>query len=666
MQDQLLINGILVDWQRAELIRGQEVVSIEPKLLAVLRSLVQANGNIVSQQQLLQAAWGETIVSANTIQRCITELRKLFKDDAKQQVVIQTHPKLGYSLVLSAVTPANAKKQPASPEMLGPWQKRLLLTIGLLTILFLISHRSQVASQSVPRADKAPVFTQISPITVHDERVDAFASDTNGTVYLAVQMEGGHRLIKQTSDGQQQQVLDKIEIYGDISLSPDGTYLAFARLKKQDRKKCAELIIFELASQSLETLVECRNKFNHTPVWADPSTLIYLSTDKQSESEIWHLTLEDKTPHPLLTQIKRASHLDMQLGTQQLLITADTALSVWHYSKSDGQLRPKRRHSVQHLAGGTASWFNPSLIAYAHQHSLYWFTNEEQPAQTPALNQAKLDTLKPVTQGALALFTQSDWSSRLRWLEKGRDTDIAPTKFREFNGQFRPGSKDIALLSDRSGSSRLYFIKDSTTSLIHTAHENIANFVWVLEGQGIVYVADGQLWLNLLGSTEQALTLEYEVLDVFQANDSQLLLQVRQDNQALLLSYDFTEQRAEPLLDGLYRWAQQPDHKTLIVATNQGQLQKFVDGKPKDDTELPDITIQARFLVRQAQGEPYLYVQDKMQNIWRYDNARERAEIIGQYDEGALFMTDFNPQDNAMLSDNFVSSSKALFLLKEE
>ena len=79
------IDGNKIDWQRSELITQASTTSIEPKILAVLKVLVEANGDVVSQQLILDAVWKSVVVAPNALQRCIAQLRKLFSDDAKTQ-----------------------------------------------------------------------------------------------------------------------------------------------------------------------------------------------------------------------------------------------------------------------------------------------------------------------------------------------------------------------------------------------------------------------------------------------------------------------------------------------------------------------------------------------------------------------------------------------------
>lgn len=51
------INDHKVDWQRGEVTIATQVKSVEPKAMAVLRVLVEAKGDVVTQQDILNCVW---------------------------------------------------------------------------------------------------------------------------------------------------------------------------------------------------------------------------------------------------------------------------------------------------------------------------------------------------------------------------------------------------------------------------------------------------------------------------------------------------------------------------------------------------------------------------------------------------------------------------------
>jgi TolB-like protein/tetratricopeptide (TPR) repeat protein len=76
--------------------------------MEVLVCLAHSAGEPLTKDDLLRAVWKDTFVSDDVLSRSISELRRVFEDDARQPQFIQTIPKRGYRL-LAPVTPLNGK-----------------------------------------------------------------------------------------------------------------------------------------------------------------------------------------------------------------------------------------------------------------------------------------------------------------------------------------------------------------------------------------------------------------------------------------------------------------------------------------------------------------------------------------------------------------------------
>ena len=79
---------------------------LEPKVMEVLVCLAQHPGETLPKDKLLQTVWQDTFVTEDVLTRSISELRRVFEDDAKDPRIIQTIPKRGYRL-LAPVQVAN-------------------------------------------------------------------------------------------------------------------------------------------------------------------------------------------------------------------------------------------------------------------------------------------------------------------------------------------------------------------------------------------------------------------------------------------------------------------------------------------------------------------------------------------------------------------------------
>jgi TolB-like protein/DNA-binding winged helix-turn-helix (wHTH) protein len=96
----------LVDPSLNTVSQDGKTTHLEPKVIEVLVCLAQHPGETLPKDKLLQTVWPDTFVTEDVLTRSISELRRVFEDDAKDPHIIQTIPKRGYRL-LAPVQVAN-------------------------------------------------------------------------------------------------------------------------------------------------------------------------------------------------------------------------------------------------------------------------------------------------------------------------------------------------------------------------------------------------------------------------------------------------------------------------------------------------------------------------------------------------------------------------------
>ena len=64
---------------------------------------------VTSKEELLKAVWPDTFVTDDALTHCISDLRRVFEDDAREPRVIQTIPKRGYRLVAPVLSANGAR-----------------------------------------------------------------------------------------------------------------------------------------------------------------------------------------------------------------------------------------------------------------------------------------------------------------------------------------------------------------------------------------------------------------------------------------------------------------------------------------------------------------------------------------------------------------------------
>lgn len=251
MQEFFVANN-RVDIPRNQIIREGEVIALEPKILEVLRVLAKHQGEVVSHQTLLDSVWPDIVVAPNALQRCIGQLRKALNDDGKNQRVIATHPKKGYSLLAPVTIRSTVQDLESAPiarqsakQMLSKKYKYLWLTIAILAaygsiflvnlLVPLLTDRTEnvtLRPNETKQQAAAPLqrFTRLSPLTATDasEFYSTFSPDGR-YVAFSRKVSGlfSHMWILDRETKREIRLTQEPGSYGKPNWSTDGKQLAF-------------------------------------------------------------------------------------------------------------------------------------------------------------------------------------------------------------------------------------------------------------------------------------------------------------------------------------------------------------------------------------------------------------------------------------------------------
>ncbi|MFT5294426.1 MAG: DNA-binding winged helix-turn-helix (wHTH) protein [Colwellia sp.] len=667
------INGYLVDFKRAEISVDSKIINVEPKVLAVLIQLYKAKGEIVSQPTLMANVWADVVVSPNTLQRCITLLRKLLGDNAKQQDVIKTHPKLGYSL-----NPQSLIKSKKTASLISTKSKsRLLLSVLIMLVLIPIIFYSEMGSRP-----NIPSLRNIKPLTTNGQSVHEFVVAHSGKFSVMVlQQDDLQQLIYKELTTQKETVLvDILKIKGNVAISLDDQTLAFGLQTKNGNKKCVKLVTFDLINQKIMPLTSCQENFNHSPQWIDNQNLVYLSSKTNRSSELHLYDIKQKTKSVLTEGHKNTTYLSYQTISHKLAwITEDGKLTISTVDLDNKKLIDLTQSilPVGLEAGNKLHWYNKNILVIPYKNSIYWFEGHELVKQQSVMsNRHIIDVVGiPQTEATtdihtnsqprkvIALFSQKDIRVRTRKIGKMKnlDIDISPSVLSESGGKYRPETNDIAVLSNKSGSRQLWLASNNADMKLTENNSGIEQFVW-LNKQKIIYLSEQKLWLLSLGEEPVLLTGSFLPVRLYQAKGEHLLVSVIINNKPQLIWFNINSGQFETLLYEAIYWAQRMSDTLFISSGGAGKLAIYREGKLSELSALPPLTIQSSFIW----SDNNLYLQDKKLNVWRYDPINEVAEIIGQYDINALFMTDFKPSISTIVTDNFLTEQRDLVWLSEE
>ena len=116
--------------------------------------------------------WQDSIVSPNSLQRSIAQLRKALGDDSKKQCIIKTHAKQGYSLERKVEwQPSKSSEQHKSTIKPTVSRNSAVLTMSKsFALLITIVLISVLGFTNLSPEPEGLAFDQLTPVTSSDEK----------------------------------------------------------------------------------------------------------------------------------------------------------------------------------------------------------------------------------------------------------------------------------------------------------------------------------------------------------------------------------------------------------------------------------------------------------------------------------------------------------------
>lgn len=134
-----------VEPSRNLLLRGEEKIRVEPRVMDALVYLAERPGRVVSKDELVGFVWQGRSVTDDVLTVTICALRKAFGDDPRQPEYVETVPRRGYRWIapvsraqaaeLSATALVQAKAQPATVVRARFGPRVAAVTIVLVVIV---------------------------------------------------------------------------------------------------------------------------------------------------------------------------------------------------------------------------------------------------------------------------------------------------------------------------------------------------------------------------------------------------------------------------------------------------------------------------------------------------------------------------------------------------
>lgn len=477
--------------------RGDEEVTLEPRLMQVLLVLSSCPGEVVRRQELLDRVWGETIVQEEALTQAVSLLRRLLGDDSRSPSLIETVPKRGYRLIAEVTRPGGGSRIPPVEAGAGAAHRRwigglALAAVALAAVLFSLVGRDRTAP--------APVLLDPDPLTSlpgdeiqadvsPDGRFVAFSSrpDRGSEYKLYRKSLGAEEVVRLTAgeghetlpcwspDGEQiaftrrigterrvcvvasiggpvRAVGPPLRVDGGLDWSPDGTFIVFSGKNELDRPM--RLFRLDVAGGEVVELTEPETlaRGDTYPRWSpDGKRIAFVRSDRGISREIWTLPTDGGAAARLTGSFFTCSGLDWHPDGGSLVVSAAQrgTFELWRVDAAGGAMQP--------------------LPLRGHR-CLY-------PSWAP--------------DGRNLVYTENQLNTDLAVLELEPGAEAKPlaasTRI-ETEGRFSPDGRAVAFISDRGGSIELWLLEEGQAAprqLTHLAGDRLGKPRWSPDGDRI-------------------------------------------------------------------------------------------------------------------------------------------------------------------------------------
>jgi Tol biopolymer transport system component/DNA-binding winged helix-turn-helix (wHTH) protein len=506
-------------------------IRIQQQPLQVLRLLLQAEGRVVTREQLRVALWPEeTFVDfEHGVNTAVKKLRQALEDSVENPKFVETLPKVGYRFMvpvdwvidagreraLPSVVPIALRgeapvPQPNPPERRPrPWQRlfttRKAVLGGLTTCAVALSflyYSHSLRSKAAGQPTVTPVVTNVgekyTPSLSPDGQHLAFAWNGGAGPYFSIYVkligtEESLRLTKQAS-------IDFNPVW-----SPDGRYIAFGRILKG---KTGIYIIPAMggAERRVHKALWEEQEF-YEVLWTagrlswSPDGKLLAFSDRASANEaasIFLLSLDSLEVRRLTAPLRSRGDFNPEFSPDgQTLAFTRVSQGIYTVPVSGGE-EQRRLISDATYNWGLAWTPDGRDIVFANAGwpvNPGWLWKVPLRGGEPERLQFGQEGVEPSIRGNRLVYVRqmanlNIWRRKLKSLLSASPPDrfISSTRM-ESGPQFSPDESKIVFESTRSGAYEIWMCRSDGSGLIQLTHFNSVTGTprWSPDGQQIAF-----------------------------------------------------------------------------------------------------------------------------------------------------------------------------------
>jgi len=690
-KQQYWVNQYFVDLTRNQIHLDENIQLLPPKALAVLTYLAEHQGKVVSQESLMDKVWHGNVISSNTLQRSIVQLRKALGDDSKLQSVIKTHAKQGYSLEAKVDWQLGLSSIPTTNSWFRAivGSKKRITAIATLT---LVALASLIVSQQFTLPPER--YDHLTSVTTSDEK-EFMASYSNDGRYIFF-----HRYLgmcqnniwaKDVTSQQQRQLTKDYGIYDSHSISADGNMLVFmagqACNKNSQPKPCLDLMTLDLplalitpqvpkmrfncqkgeltmpyslndGSIAALQYVDGQARLIKLPPGSQQLVELYAPTNKK----VYSLTYSTSKNLLAVISINATNHHLLELIDNQGKLISSAIIT-----------RPNAMSPVQRIYPSFDPKKNRLIFSSGKQLFAISFDGKINQLSLTTQNNIYHPSLHP--KNSKLLLTHGLFDSDIAQIQLGQSSktnqlaafnkvfqpypSIERSIFAERQGRYAPTGNTIAFISERSGTAQLWLSHDEQLKQLtqFETDTQITGLAWSESSDNIMIAANGQLFTVSLDAKVSPLTTKIAVTQLFQWHGNEVLLKADVAGNTKLISFDMSKGTIKELFNGDVKWAATTNKGALIYLDTQNNYWQISSGNTVALNQLNGKSNNKRFLL----ANDILYNINNEDQLWTHNTTNGQFQILHNLHHGILYLNDIKG-DNLLFTQK-ISARKEIIEL---
>jgi len=695
MSKQYYVNDYLVDTSRNQICYQEQNIALPKKALAVLTLLAENVDAVVSHDMLMEAVWTNSIVAPNTLQRSIAQLRKAFNDDSKQQSVIQTHAKQGYSLAAKVHWLENKTDPPknGSSNSATIQTTKSLLTSPLAAVIILLSCILLVITwfSVVEQTKPLHSFSKVVPITATDAKESNAIYSKDGRYLVFHRYQGSyqhHIWAKDLTTLKEYRLTEQAKYFGSHGWSEDGNQLTFIVYNNKtdtpwnNDETCWQLHTLDFAAalrspQPSSIRVDCTTKRMAIARWLPNGNVGLLKQSSDDDGryrnilqsynlrngqfftlynpagrEIYSYDFSFKSnTFAVITRTKDNQHIVEQLAVDGEVLSS--ALIVLENKNSAHEYYNVYYHpSGEYLLTSTEMgvfqlFFDGSL----QQIQSLGHRNLSEPSFHP--HKSKFVAIQETGDQDIATVELNVQEKNESGPADGIESltnSFARSNSLDVNAKYQPNGHLIAYNSNRSGDRQLWLYDGNTSIQLSRLDSGIQsmNFVWSPNGDEIATVSGDKLLIFSLDGKVRTIKTSMAISKIMQwGGANQMVVIANQDNINNVFRLTLNEEENTPhsftdLMAPHAKWAKVTPNNELLYIDSSKNI--WIKKASADSHEKEQLTVLNNQFTsnRLTLKNNVLYGINHLRQLWRYPLSSKQFQIINQLPSSARYVSDVN------------------------